>query len=531
MTHFEFPSDPGGTQVHGECLPIDDTSFQVKVSVKIPGYRRQQARGKVSMSYLREPAEHEEERYGVILPKRWLKTKTDIYGRDVYSIFRNRGDALDWFTKKLAAIMGKGKIDCYVGLLPSGVLMPVDTERCEKLKKAREFLSDLYSFEVLHDIVVESYKRYLKYAADLSIDNAVEFMPSRKPTDIAPIFRTATIECTAFLSLFRLYWETLAGDSREKRQRFFALPEAREVLENAVREISPKARNTIDRLVKGLCPLALHGRPIADFLSWGSRNDENDYYRWFTSFLEIKTSKKIPPYLRDTAQSYLENNPPMNQSLAEGLDELSGVHLAIRDALKGIAANARSSIEAGVEEWKEHASDEHSETDIDNLFTIYERNRGCGLNQQETFIGLSHDKNTRLLEYKYRRTPAFAKLTVETIERYLKVFLHEYKIVLLGRFPDRSELVGELEKRGAVVADSLSGSVDMVIKAGKLTDRQQREVLKHQVLEVSYDLIVKLIDKSTPPDAPKHLSPRSAFGSREEHFQHILEHYGVDREK
>lgn len=291
---FEFPDSPD--RLRGECRPITTCDFQVGMSIKHPGIRRRKVRGIVSMTYLRDPKPHEKDLYGVIVPKRWVSPKGGRGYLD--SIFRGDGKLLEWFANEIASIIGGGEKVCYVGMPTEANLMQkIDTERYAELKEASQFLLDLHSFEALYDTVVESYKRYLKYVADLSVDSAVEFMSLIDSNDMAPMFRTATIDITAFLALFRLYWEILSGGKKENSQRFFEAKADGEVVDKVVREISADAEQRIGRVVKGLCPLALHGRPVADLLSWQYKNDENDYHRWLSSGVTIQTSLRIPDHL------------------------------------------------------------------------------------------------------------------------------------------------------------------------------------------------------------------------------------------
>lgn len=524
--HFEFPDSPD--RLHGECRLIDADNFQVNLSVKHPEFRRKKLSGVVSMTYLREPKAHEENLYGVIVPKRWVSPKG---GREyVDSIFRGDGKLLDWFANEIASIIGGGEKVCYVGMPTEADLMQkIDTEHCAELKEASQFLLDLHSFEALYDTVVESYKRYLKYVADLSVDSAVEFMSLINPNDMAPMFRTATIDITAFLALFRLYWEILSGGEKKNSQRFFEAKADGEVVDKVVRGISADAEQRIDRVVKGLCPLALHGRPVADLLSWQYKNDENDYHRWFSSGVTIQTSSRIPDHLWNKAKKTLKDAQPMNLCLAEGLEALSSVHLAAREALKDSTADARTSIEAALGEWKETAGKSPSDTSEDHLFATFERMKGCRLDETETYIGvaLSNDKHTRLLEKKYRRSPGFPEMTIEVTERYTKKFLHGYKIALLGRFKGRQWMAVELEKRGAVIANRLLPSVGMAIDGGNATAKQKAEAKAHQIHVIDYDLATELIGRTTPPASPKYLRPKSSFPADVEHFAHILDYYEI----
>lgn len=219
----------------------------------------------------------------------------------------------------------------------------------------------------------------------------------------------------------------------------------------------------------------------------------------------------------------------MNLCLAEGLEALSSVHLAAREALKDSTADARTSIEAALEEWKETAGKSPSDTSEDHLFATFERMKGCRLDETETHIGvaLSNDKNTRLLENKYHRSPGFPEMTIEVTERYTKKFLHGHKIVLLGRFKGRQWMAAELEKRGAVIANRLSPSVDMAIDGGNATAKQKAEVKAHQIYVIDHDLAAELIGRTTPPASPKYLRPKSSFPTDAEHFAHILDYYDI----
>ena len=359
------------------------TDFQVSMSIKPQGHRRKDVKGKASMLYLREADGNKEtDIYGVILPKRWVEGSW--HEGNPSGIFRYDGNILNELASKLAGIMGDGAVECYAGMPTESKLMPISIQRYTELKDAHTFLMDLYSMERLYDIVRESYKRYMKYIADLSMDSALEFTFSHKPADMATIFTTATIECTAFLALFRLYWENLTGDSKSPGQRFFLTAKERDTLDEIARAAYSDNPKQIDALVQGLCPLALHGKPIADFITWQHKRNENDYHHLFSSSVKIETSDKIPSHLRETAKKCLHDGKPLPESLAEGIEALSSIHLKIRKALEPRTASARVSIENSMQEWKAHTGEEPSETDINNLFTIFERNRGCELDISET---------------------------------------------------------------------------------------------------------------------------------------------------
>lgn len=522
--HFEFPDSPD--RLRGECRPITTCDFQVGMSIKHPGIRRRKVRGIVSMTYLRDPKPHEKDLYGVIVPKRWVSPKGGRGYLD--SIFRGDGKLLEWFANEMAGIISGGEKVCYVGTPTERESMQkTDPEVCEELKRASLFLLELHRFEERYDTVVESYKGYLKYVADLSIDSAVEFMPPMEPTDMAPRFRTATIHITGFLALFRLHWELLSGG--DKQRCFTPGTDGEAAVSKAVRDISPDAKNRIENVAKGLCPLALHGKTVADYLTWHLKNDENDYHRWLSSGVTIQTSSRIPDHLHDGTKAKLADISAMNLCLAEGLESLSGVHLAVREALGEAAATARASIVSALEEWKEQAGKKLSDNSDDYLFAAFEGYKGCGANDAKTDIGvaLSHDKHTRLLENKYHRSPGFPEMTIEVTERYTKKFLHGYKIVLLGRFKGRQWMAAELEKRGAVIANRLSPSVDMAIDGGNVTAKQKAEVKAHQIYVIYHDLAAELIGRTTPPASPKYLRPKSSFPTDAEHFAHILDYYDI----
>lgn len=200
MAQFDLSSD--GILIKGECFSIDDIDFRVSISVKLRSWRRtKQFHGKVSMSLLRSPnVNTETDEHGVILPKRWTEGtwKTD----NEFGIFGIYGNCLHGFVGKLAEIISTGEVECYVGMPTSNYRMPIDNQRCEELKSTHGFLMELHGLESLYDTVVESYKRHMKHISSLSIDSTLEFSSPRSPSDTAHIFRTATIDCTAFLSLF-----------------------------------------------------------------------------------------------------------------------------------------------------------------------------------------------------------------------------------------------------------------------------------------------------------------------------------------
>ena len=478
------------------------------------------------MLYLREADGNKEaDIYGVILPKRWVEGS--CHEGNPSGIFRYDGNILNELASKLAGIIGDGAVECYAGMPTKSKLMQISIQRYTELKDAHTFLMDLYSMERLYDIVRESYKRYMKYIADLSMDSALEFRFSHKPADMVPIFTTATIECTAFLALFRLYWENLTGASKSPGQRFFLSAKERDTLDEIVEATSHDSRKQIDALVKGLCPLALHGKPIADFVTWQHKNNENDYHHLFSSSVKIETSDKIPSHLRETAKKCLHDGKPLPESLAEGIEALSSIHLKIRKALEPRTASARVSIENSMQEWKAHTGEEPSETDINNLFTIFKRNKGCELDISETNIGVAHDKYTRILEGKYRRIPGFSNLAMEVTEIYTKTYLDGQKISLIGKFPDKRKLIEELEARGATIVD-ISATTDIVVRASNLTPKQQEKIRKYQIMVVGYATVEELIDRSTPPARPNYLRPRSSFDSTEEHFRHVLNYYEID---
>lgn len=323
------------------------------------------------------------------------------------------------------------------------------------------------------------------------------------------------------------YWETLSGDSVADGQRIFSSPEESTTLDEIATSVSGDIRKRIDKVVRGLCPLALHGKPIADFVSWHYRSNENDYHRWMSTFVGINTSDKIPSHIKNKAKELLQDGESISASWAEGIEALANVHLKIRNELKDRTANARLLAEKVIEEWKTQTDKECSDADIDSLFSIFERNKGCELDKAETNIGLSHDKHTRLLEDRYHATPSFSKLQIEIVERHNKPFLSGYKIALAGRIPNKKKFEDKLEARGASIA-RISQSVDMVIKTGELTARQKEIVGNHPIMVVDYSLMDELIGKSTPPERPRSSRPRASFSSLQEHMEYILGYYGMD---